>query len=98
MKRQHEQQFCQKIVLCAGRQRVCQLWHLAVDTRPALVTLAGELMLHVQNVVVVEVSTHVEAWSAGSSVELNVKEEWVQMETARFSGCIPNYHKRPMWQ
>lgn len=80
MKGQHEQQLSQETLLWSGSQWVDKLGHFTVDARPALVTLAGEFVLHAQYIVVVEVSAHMEAWATGSSVEVNVKGAGVQVQ------------------
>lgn len=63
-----------------GRDWLCYLGHLTVDARPALVTLTGELVLHVQDVVVVEVAADVEAWSSDAVVEADVEEARVEVQ------------------
>lgn len=56
------------------------LGHLAVNAGPTLVALAGELVLHVQDVVVVEVTTDVEVGAPGRQVAVDVEEAWVQVQ------------------
>lgn len=58
------------------------LRHLAVDPRPALVALTAELLLHVQDVVMVEVSTDVEAPPPGGGIMVDAEEEWVQVQVS----------------
>lgn len=58
------------------------LGNLAVNTCPALIALAGELMLHVQDVVVVEVAADVEAGASGSRVAVDVEEARVQVQVS----------------
>lgn len=67
-----------------GRRRITgrSLGHLAVNTRPALIALAGELLLHVQDVVVVEVPADVEAGAPGCRVEVDVEEARVQVQVS----------------
>lgn len=62
-----------------GRQ---SLGHLAVNTCPALVTLTGELVLHIQDVVVVEVTADVEAGALGCRVTADVEEARVQVQVS----------------
>lgn len=62
-----------------GRRTGWSLGHLAVDTCPALVALTGELVLHVQDVVVVEVAADVEAGAPGRWVAVDVEEARVQV-------------------
>ena len=64
------------------RRGVWSLGHLTVNTCPALVALAGELVLHVQDVVVVEVSADVEARASGCWVSVDVEETWVQVQVS----------------
>lgn len=56
------------------------LGHLTVNTCPTLITLAGELVLHVQDVVVVEVTADMEARTFGCRIEVNMEEAWVQVQ------------------
>ena len=63
-----------------GRRAGRSLGHLAVNARPALVALAGELLLHVQDVVVVEVAADVETGAAGRRVAVDVEEARVQVQ------------------
>lgn len=90
MEGQEEQDISQQAVLSGvrqrdsglrwGRRRGWSLGHLAVNTCPALVALAGELVLHVQDVVVVEVAADVEAGAPGRRVAVDVEEAWVQVQ------------------
>lgn len=77
--RQEDQQLSHKAVWGARLQRCC-LGHLAVDPCPALVALTGELVLHVQNVVVVEVAADMEAWPPRPGVAVDVEEARVEMQ------------------
>lgn len=63
-----------------GRDRLCYLRNFTVDSCPALVTLTGELLLHVQDIVVVEVAADVEAWSTDAVVEADVEEARVEVQ------------------
>lgn len=56
------------------------LGHLAVNARPTLVALAGELVLHVQDVVVVEVAADVEAGAPRGRVPVDVEVARVQVQ------------------
>lgn len=53
------------------------LRHLTVNPRPALVALAGELVLHVEDIVVVEVSADVKKRASGRRVSTDVEETWI---------------------
>lgn len=64
------------------RRRGRGLWHLAVNTSPALVALAGELVLHVQDVVVVEVTADVEARARWRGVASDGEESRVQVQVS----------------
>lgn len=70
-----------------GRLRRWWRWHslgdLTVNSCPALVALAGELVLHVQDVMVVEVTTDTEAGaSPGHRVTVDLKEAWVEVQVS----------------
>lgn len=80
MQRQHNQQISQNTVPRVGGDGLRFLRHLAVDAGPALVTLAGELLLHIQDVDVVQVAADVEARSTDTSVELDVEETRVEVQ------------------
>lgn len=93
MEGQEEQDVSQQAGLPGGRQgdgglkwwrrrTGWSLGHLAVNTCPALVALAGELLLHVQDVVVVEVTADVEAGAPGRRVAVDVKETRVQVQVS----------------
>lgn len=58
------------------------LWHLAVHTSPTLVALAGKLVLHVQDVVVVQVPADMEAAARGCQVTVDLKVAWVQVQVS----------------
>lgn len=101
MERQEEQDISQQAVLSGVRQRNgrlrrgrrCRgrgLGHLAVNTCPALVALAGELVLHVQDVVVVEVTANVEAGAPGRRVAVDVEEAWVQVQVSARVQALPH--------
>lgn len=62
------------------RRRRGNLGYLTVHTCPALVALTGELVLHVQDVVVVEVAAHVEVRAAWRRVAVDVEEPRVQVQ------------------
>lgn len=91
MKRNEEQNICQQGVhpgmrWWCGMQRRGWRWRgrhlgdLAVNSSPALVTLTGELVLHVQDIVVVEVSPDVESGAPGCWVVMNVKKARVEVQ------------------
>lgn len=91
MEGQKQQDVAQQAGLSGGRQRGRGLqWrkrgtgrglgHLAVNARPTLVALAGELVLHVQDVVVVEVATDVEAGPLRGRVPVDVEVARVQVQ------------------
>lgn len=61
---------------------MCYLGHLTVDARPALVTLTGELLLHVQDIVVVEVAADVETRPTDALVEADVEEARVEVQVS----------------
>lgn len=56
--------------------------HLAVDARPALVALAGEFVLHVQDVMVVEVAADMKIGAPGRWVAVDVEEAGVQVQVS----------------
>lgn len=58
------------------------LGHLTVNTCPTLVTLAGELVLHVKDVKVVEVTADMEVGSPGCWVAVDVKEARIQVQVS----------------
>lgn len=91
MEGQEQQDVGQQAGLSGGRQRGGGLqWgrrgtgrglgHLAVNARPTLVALAGELVLHVQDVVVVEVAADVEAGPPRGRVPVDVEVARVQVQ------------------
>ncbi|TNN52128.1 hypothetical protein EYF80_037667 [Liparis tanakae] len=85
--RQQHRELSQQAVLRGPRRRRKRrrsLWHLAVDARPALVALAGELVLHVQDVVAVEVASDVEAGAPGGRrvAAPDVEEVRVQVQSS----------------
>lgn len=66
------------------------LGHLAVDPRPALVALTGELLLHVHDVVVVEVTVDVEASPLQRRVVADAKKVWVKVQVGAGVQALPN--------
>lgn len=64
------------------RGRRQSLGHLTVNTCPTLVALAGELVPHVQDVVVVQVAADMEAGAPGCGVAVNVEEAWVEVQVS----------------
>ncbi len=58
------------------------LGHLAVNTRPALVALTCKLVLHIQDVVIVEVSADVKSRTSGCRVVMDVEEARVQVQVS----------------
>lgn len=58
------------------------LGHLTVNACPALVALAGELVLHVQDVVVVEVTADMETKAHGCRAAMDAEEAWVQVQVS----------------
>lgn len=92
MEGQEEQGISQQAVLQGRRQgggrlrrrqrRRRSLGHLTVNASPALVALAGELVLHVQDVVVVEVPADLEAGASGRRVAVDVEVARVQVQVS----------------
>lgn len=92
VERQEEQDVSQQTGLSGVRQgdggperrRVTgrRLGHLAVHACPALVALAGELLPHVQDVMVVEVPADVEAGAPARRVQADVEEARVQVQAS----------------
>lgn len=79
IQRQNHQQVSQDTVARVGCEGLRFLRHLTVDACPALITLAGELLLHVQDIKVVLVAADMEARTTDALVELDVEESWVEM-------------------
>ena len=67
-------------VLHRRRRKRRRLGHLTVNPRPALVALAGELVFHVQDVVVVQMATDVEARASQARVAADAEEPGVEVE------------------
>lgn len=53
-----------------------------MNTSPALVALAAELVLHVQDVMVVEMTSDMEVGTFGRWVVVDVKEAWIQVQVS----------------
>lgn len=66
------------------------LGHLTVNPCPAFVALTGELLLHGQNVVMVEVTADVEAPSLQGRVMADVEKVWVKVQVGARVKALPN--------
>lgn len=101
MKRNEEQNLCQQAVSPRGKRwgrkercwwtrRGRDLGDLTVNSGPALVALAGELVLHVQDIVVVEVTYDMETGAPAFRVVANVKKARVEVQVNAWIQALAN--------
>lgn len=93
---EEDENICQEAAVAGGGTERApgrtgrSLGHLAVDPRPALVALTGELLLHVHDVVVVEVTIDVEASTLQRRVVADAKKMWVKVQVGAGVEALPN--------
>lgn len=90
MEGEEEEEVSQQTVVSGVRQggrrqlrrggRGWSLRYLTVNPGPSQVALARELVFHVQDVVVVEVTADMETGASRGRVSVDVEEAWVQMQ------------------
>lgn len=66
------------------------LGHLTVNPCPTFVALTGELLLHGQNVIMVEVTADMEAPSLQGWVMADVEKVWVKVQVGARVKALPN--------